>query len=76
MTTQVYRNYQRNNKVINLGLIPDDIRDKILDNYKNQKINFTDLKFNVSHLNSGNNTIGSILVDKSSAGDAFNGIIT
>ena len=37
MPTQAYRNYQRNNKVINLGLIPDEIRDKILEKYKENK---------------------------------------
>ena len=60
MPTQVYRNYQRNNKVINLGLIPEDIRDKILDNYKNQKETPNMKVLNYLVVNRLNNLIESV----------------
>ena len=37
MPTQAFRNYQRNNKVINLDNIPEEITKQILDNYNSIK---------------------------------------
>ena len=37
MPTQAFRNYQRNNKVINLDNIPEEINKQILDNYNSIK---------------------------------------
>ncbi len=48
--------------------------DGVSDNYKNGKVTISALKFNTSHLTSGNLTAASILTDKSTAGDAFNSL--
>jgi hypothetical protein len=49
--------------------------DEVSDNFKNGDITFTGLNFNVSHLGgNGNSTIGDILSDRSTAGDAFDNI--
>jgi len=37
MPSQAYRNFQRNNKVINLDEIPEEVTDKIMDKYNNIK---------------------------------------
>lgn len=48
--------------------------DVVSDNYKTNKITISGLKFNTTHLTSGNLTAASILTDKSTAGDAFDGL--
>jgi len=48
----------------------------ISDNYKSSKVSFTGLKFNTTHLTSGNLTTAQILVDKSTAADAFDNLTT
>lgn len=45
--------------------------DGVATNYINGDLTFSGLEFNVSHLTSGNTTIATIMVDKSTAGDAF-----
>ena len=37
MTEEVYRNYQRNKKLIDLSEIPEDIQQDVINNYDNQK---------------------------------------
>ena len=37
MTEEVYRNYQRNKKLIDLTEIPEDIQQDVINNYDNQK---------------------------------------
>ena len=60
MPTQAYRNYQRNNRVINLDNIPEDITNKILEKYNNVKPTPNMKTLNYLVVNRLNNLIESV----------------
>ena len=60
MPTQAFRNYQRNNRVINLDNIPEEITDKIIEKYKNVKPTPNMKTLNYLVVNRLNNLIESV----------------
>ena len=60
MPTQAYRNYQRNNRVINLDNIPEDVTNKILEKYNDIKPTPNMKTLNYLVVNRLNNLIESV----------------